>query len=83
MALGGVAFGLQAERKPFGDAMLAHPLAVFFLIVGAALLILRVVLRRPVPELLPERLLFIGCLIGAAAFLAGNFIDTRLLTARW
>jgi hypothetical protein len=83
MALGGLAFGLFAERRPFGDAFLAHPLAVFFIVVGASLLALRAVLRRPVPEILPERMLIIGCVVGAATFLAGNWIDTHILSAPW
>ncbi len=82
MALGGMAFGLFAERRPFGDDLLAHPLAVFFMLVAAALLALRLVLRRPVPEILSERVLVAGCLVGAAAFLAGNFIDTHLALMR-
>ena len=83
MALGGFVFGLQAERRPFGDAMLAHPIAVFFMIVGAALLLLRVALRRPVPDVLSERVLLAGCLLGVAAFLAGNWLDAHILSARW
>ena len=82
MALGGLGFGLTSERRPFGDDFLLHPLAVFFAIVGVALLALRVVLRRPVPELIPERMLLVGCIAGAVTFLAGNFIDTHLLVAR-
>jgi type IV secretory pathway TrbL component len=73
MALGGLAFGLNAERRPFGDDILAHPLMIFFLFVGVGLLALRVLLRRPVPELLPERTLVAGCFVGVAAFLAGNW----------
>ena len=83
MVLGGLAFGLASERRPFGDAFLAHPLAIFFLIVGAALLILRVALRKPVPNILPERILVFGCLLGVAMFLAGNWIDTHLMFGRW
>jgi predicted cobalt transporter CbtA len=78
MALGGFAFGLNAERRPFGDDILAHPLIVFFLIVGAGLLALRAVLRRPVPEVLPERILMAGCIAGLVTFLAGNWIVALL-----
>jgi hypothetical protein len=78
MGLGGLAFGLNAERRPFGDDVFAHPLVVFFVIVAAGLLILRVALRRPVPEILPERMLVWGCIAGAVAFLLGNLIDVRL-----
>ena len=79
MALGGLAFGLNAERRPFGDDVFAHPLIVFFVLVGAGLLLLRAVLRRPVPEILPERVLLQGCAVGVVMFLAGNFVGVRLL----
>jgi cytochrome b561 len=79
MILGGFAFGLTAERRPFGDDILAYPLVVFFGGVGAALLLLRVVLQRPVPQLLPERVLMFGCAAGLVGFLAGNWLDVNLL----
>jgi hypothetical protein len=81
MIAGGFLFGLLGDRRPFGRDMLAHPLIVFFAIAAAALLVLRIALARPVPELIPERPLIAGCLLGAGAFLAGNFIATRLLLA--
>jgi hypothetical protein len=68
------------RRSPsFSNDMLAHPLVVFFASAAAALLVLRVALARPVPELIPERPLIAGCILGAAAFLVGNFVTTRLL----
>ena len=79
MVAGGFLFGLIGDH-PFGNDMLAHPLIVFFASAAAALLVLRVALARPVPELIPERPLITGCVLGAAAFLVGNFITTRLLT---
>ena len=82
MALGGVAFGLLGDRRPFGSAVLAHPLVVFFVLAGAALLALRAVLARPVPELIPERALLLGCCVGAAAFLAGNWAAAHLVSVR-
>ncbi len=75
----GLGFGLLGERRPFGADILAHPLVVYFFIVGVALLVLRIVLRRPVPEFIPERALIIGCFIGLALYLAGNFISVHLL----
>jgi len=75
MLAGGVGFGLIGERRPFGQDMLAHPLVVYFAAAAAGLLVLRAVLSRPVPEVIPERTLVFGCLVGAAAFLAGNFIS--------
>lgn len=82
MCAGGLAFGLLGDRRPFGTGVLAHPVVVFFGIAGAALLILRVAIARPVPELIPERVLLLGCLAGAAAYLAANWIATVPTVAR-
>ena len=79
MAAGGLGFGLIGERRPFGADMLAHPLVVYFASAAVGLLILRAVLARPVPELIPERTLLSGCLFGLAAFLAGNWISVHLV----
>lgn len=79
MVAGGLGFGLIGERRPFGQEILAHPLIVYFAVAAAGLLVLRVVLARPVPEVIPERTLVFGCLVGAAAFLAGNFISVRVI----
>ena len=79
MVAGGLGFGLIGERRPFGQEVLAHPLVVYFAMAAAGLLLLRVVLARPVPEVIPERTLVFGCLVGAAAFLAGNFISVRII----
>ena len=67
-------FGLLGDNRPFGAGVLAHPFVIFFAIVAAALLILRVARGRPVPELILERALVIGCFVGGIAFLAGNWI---------
>ena len=82
MVLGGLAFGLFADRRPFGDDVLAHPLAVFFSAVAASLLMLRVAAQRPVPELIPDRMLLFGCFAGLAAFLVGNWVGSHLLLLR-
>ena len=79
MVAGGLGFGLIGERRPFGRDMLAHPLVVYFAVAAAGLLVLRTVLARPVPEVIPERILVSGCLLGAAAFLAGNFINIYVI----
>jgi len=78
MAAGGLAFGLLGDRRPFGTAALAHPLVIFFAVAAAALLVLRMARARPVPELIPERALVIGCFVGGAAFLAGNWFAVYL-----
>ena len=82
MAAAGVAFGVYAEDRPFGDDILEHPLVVFFAGVAVALLIVRFVLRRPVPELIPDRLLVFGCFVGLAAFLIGNWLSVHLAAIR-
>jgi hypothetical protein len=79
MALAGLAFGLIGERRPFGDGIFAHPLVALFILVGVALLVLRVALARPVPEVIAERALMVGCFIALAAFLAGNFASAHLI----
>ena len=76
---GGLGFGLIGERRPFGNDTLAHPLVVYFAAVAVGLLVLRVVLARPVPEVIPERVLVAGCLSGVAAFLVGNFIGVHMV----
>jgi hypothetical protein len=81
MVAGGFLFGLLGDRRPFGSDVLAHPAIVFFAAAAAALMILRIALGRPVPELIPERPLIMGCVLGASAYLAGNFVATHLLLA--
>lgn len=82
MIAGGFAFGLLGDRRPFGETLLGHPIVVFAAIAGLGLLILRVVLRRPVPEVIPERAIVVGFLSGVAAFLVGNWIGLHLLAPR-
>ena len=76
---GGLAFGLIGERRQFGTDMLAHPLVVYFATVALGLLILRIVLARPVPEVIPERVLVARCLSGAVASLVGNFVSVHMM----
>lgn len=79
MAAGGLGFGFIGERRPFGRDMLAHPLVVYFALAAAGLFVLRALLARPVPELIPERTLLMGCLFGVAAFLAGNWVSAHVI----
>ena len=58
---------------------LAHPFIVYACVVAAGLLVIRVVRQRPVPDLIPERALGLGCAAGVALFLAGNFIAAHLV----
>jgi len=52
---------------------------VFLALAGLCLLALRMALARPVPEVIPDRTLMLGCVLGLATFLAGNFVAARLL----
>jgi len=79
MGISGFGFGLLAERRPFGEGILVHPLVVFFALAGLGLLALRMALARPVPDVIPDRTLMLGCVLGLATFLAGNFVAARLL----
>ena len=79
MGLAGFGVGLFADRRPFGNDILLHPLVLFFVLVGLSLLILRAVLARPVPEVIPDRALMLGCALGLAAFLIGNFAAANML----
>jgi hypothetical protein len=81
MALGGLVFGLAAERRPFGEGIFAHPLVAFFILVGLGLLALRVALARPVPDVISERMLLLGCFAGVGMFLIGNWFAVHV--GRW
>ena len=78
MSVAGMAFGAYADRRPFGDDILEHPLVILVVVVAVALLALRFALRRPIPEVIPDRLLLVGCLVGLAAFLIGNWLAVNL-----
>ena len=78
MGISGFGFGLLAERRPFGEGILVHPLVVFFALAGLGLLAVRMALARPVPDVIPARTLMLGCVLGLATFLAGNFVAARL-----
>jgi hypothetical protein len=82
MAVGGFTFGLFANKRPLGAGVLLHPLVLFFIVVGIALLAVRMVSARPVPELISDRALMLGCCAGLAAFLVGNFFAVHILAAR-
>lgn len=77
MSAAGVLFGVFADKRPFGD-VLEHPLVMLFVAVGIVLLVLRVALRRSVPDIIPDRLLMIGCVVGLVAFLVGNWLAVHL-----
>ena len=79
MAIAGMFFGGLSPQRPFGDDVLAHPLVVFAGAVALALIALRTIAARPVPEIIPERMLMYGFGIGLAAFLAGNYVVVHLV----
>ena len=62
------------------SGILVHPLVVFFVLAGlVAAGVAHGILARPVPEVIPDRALMLGCVLGLALFLAGNFVAARLL----
>lgn len=79
VCVAGFGFGLLGERRPFGQNILAHPFIVYACVLAAGLLVLRIVRQQPVPELIPERALGLGCAAGIGLFLAGNFIAAHLV----
>jgi hypothetical protein len=78
MSVAGVLFGAFADKRPFGDDVLAHPIVILFVVVGIGLMVLRFAMRRPVPDIIPDRLLVFGCIVGLAAFLIGNWLAVHL-----
>jgi hypothetical protein len=79
MGLVGFGFGALADRRPFGEDILVHPLVMFFILAGLGLIALRVLLARPVPEVISDRALGAGCVLGLLMFLAGNFLSALAL----
>jgi hypothetical protein len=79
MAVGGLAFGLVANKRPLGEGILVHPLMLFVMVAVLGLLTLRAIARRPVPEIISDRALMYGCCAGLAAFLIGNFLAVHVL----
>jgi hypothetical protein len=79
MAIGGVAFGLDADEHPFGRGVLAHPLVVFAACVLAGLLTLRFLHARPVMQLISARSLAGGAIIGVACFFFGRWFGVSLI----
>jgi hypothetical protein len=79
MAAGGLAFGIIANKRPLGAGILVHPLMLYATLVVIALLALRAIARRPVPEIISDRALMYGCCAGLAAFLIGNFVGAHVL----
>jgi hypothetical protein len=78
MATAGAAFGISAKDRPFGYDVLVHPVVIMLACVGAGLLAIRVALRRPVTDVISDRLLLAGCVVGIVAFLIGNWLALHL-----
>jgi hypothetical protein len=78
-AVAGLAFGLIGDRRPFGDGLLFSPPVLLIAVLGAALLVLRVTLARPVPDVIPNRPLGLGVALAYALFLIGNFIAAHIV----
>ena len=72
ICIAGLGFGLLGERRPFGQSILAHPFIVYAFVAAAGLLVIRVVRQQPVPELIPERALGLGCAAASPSFSPGT-----------
>jgi hypothetical protein len=79
MALGGLAFGALGNRRPLGSGILLHPLMLYIVLVCVCLIALRLLMSRPLPEVIPDRALVVGCVIGLVLFLTGNVIVVHVL----
>jgi hypothetical protein len=79
MAIGGIAFGFDADEHPFGRGVLAHPPVVFAASVLAGLLTLRFLHARPLMQLISARSLAAGIVIGAACFFLGRWFGANLM----
>ena len=79
MAIGGVAFGLYADERPFGNGFLAHPLVVFFACVVAGLSTLRFLHARPALQLISAPALGAGAVIGIVCFFIGEWFGVSLI----
>ena len=87
-------YGLMALGRAWASAcsptagrsatdILVHPLVMFFILVGArAAGAARRCWRGRCPEVISDRALIAGCVVGLAAFLAGNFVGAHVLPLR-
>lgn len=66
MSVGGLAFGLFADRPLFGKGILAHPLVMLFAMAGAGLLILKFLHGEPMQKLISPVSVVAGCIIAVA-----------------
>ena len=64
MAVVGFGFGLIGERRPLGEGVLLHPLILFFVLTGVALLVLRDRTRDSLCLISGWSITFTGVVIG-------------------
>jgi len=79
MAVGGLGFGAYADQRPFGNGVLAHPLAVFVALVAAGLLTLHFLNTKPLLQLISAQLLAAGAIIGIGCFFIGKWFGVSLI----
>jgi hypothetical protein len=81
MAVGGMGFGLYAERRPFGPGIIAYPPVIFFVFTTMGLVTLSFVHQRPLTKLISVRCLVAGGVIAIACFLLGTWFGASLMGA--
>ena len=79
MAVGGLGFGAYADQRPFGNGVLANPLAVYVALVAAGLLTLQFLNTKPLLQLISAQLLAAGAVIGIACFFIGKWFGASLI----
>jgi hypothetical protein len=79
VAMGGMGFGLYADRHPFGRGVLAHPTVVFVAGVLAGLATLRLLYARPLLQVISARCLAAGAVIAATCFCLGRWFSSGLM----
>jgi hypothetical protein len=78
MSVGGLAFGLFADRPLFGKGILAHPLVMLFAMAGAGLLILKFLHGEPMRKLISPVSVIAGCIIAVVCYFIGRWFGVSL-----
>ena len=80
MAIGGVGFGFYADRRPFGNGIIAYPLVVFLAFTAAGLMTLSFLHQRPLTKIISWRSLVLGGAIAIGCFLLGRWFGPSLMS---
>lgn len=76
-AIIGFGFGLIGDARPFGRDILAHPAIVMGVVIGLILIAARLLLKRPIPEVMSDMVMKFGFAVAIFTYLAGTFLASR------